>query len=261
MQPVLFLDTCPGGEIGRRTTLRWWRWKRRAGSNPVSGTGPAEMRGFFYYFHFMSPFQKIIRDPSVWGLLAMNLAFIYLYRNDATQYTTVVWLYWCQSVLLGVFNFFDMLTVKSPDVSNFTINNKPATQKQAKGCLPFFFLFHYGIFHFVYIFFLVTDFKISDIDFSYWKWALAALFINQVVLFIQNKNFDREKPRHITGMFFTPYLRIVPMHLTILAPQFLGWTPALTFLVLKTIFDLAGHIISTPYYWNRESQVSKRYFG
>jgi hypothetical protein len=29
---------CPGGEIGRRTTLRWWRPKGCAGSNPVSGT-------------------------------------------------------------------------------------------------------------------------------------------------------------------------------------------------------------------------------
>jgi hypothetical protein len=29
---------CPGGEIGRRTTLRWWRLKGRAGSNPVPGT-------------------------------------------------------------------------------------------------------------------------------------------------------------------------------------------------------------------------------
>ena len=44
----------PGGEIGRRTTLRWWRWKRRAGSNPVSGTKPTkkvpvitELQGFF----------------------------------------------------------------------------------------------------------------------------------------------------------------------------------------------------------------------
>ena len=29
---------CPGGEIGRRTTLRWWRPKGCAGSNPVLGT-------------------------------------------------------------------------------------------------------------------------------------------------------------------------------------------------------------------------------
>ena len=28
----------PGVEIGRQATLRWWCWKRRAGSNPVSGT-------------------------------------------------------------------------------------------------------------------------------------------------------------------------------------------------------------------------------
>ena len=32
------IPQCPGGEIGRRTTLRWWRPKGCAGSNPVLGT-------------------------------------------------------------------------------------------------------------------------------------------------------------------------------------------------------------------------------
>ena len=31
-------DASPGVEIGRQATLRWWCWKRRAGSNPVPGT-------------------------------------------------------------------------------------------------------------------------------------------------------------------------------------------------------------------------------
>lgn len=29
---------CPGVEIGRQATLRWWCSKERAGSNPVLGT-------------------------------------------------------------------------------------------------------------------------------------------------------------------------------------------------------------------------------
>jgi hypothetical protein len=56
-------------------------------------------------------------------------------------------------------------------------------------------------------------------------------------------------------MFFTPYLRIVPMHLTILLPKFLGWTPGLTFLILKTIFDVVGHLVTTKYYWNKEEKI------
>ena len=101
----------------------------------------------------MSSYLKIIRDPAFWALLLVNLLFIYEYNGDAKQYNSFIWLYWCQSVLLGVFTFFDMITLKNVNVDNLTINGKPATPKQAKGCLPFFFLIHYGIFHFVYLIF------------------------------------------------------------------------------------------------------------
>jgi hypothetical protein len=47
------LRICPGGEIGRRTTLRWWRPKGCAGSNPVLGTFISlvsiDLQGFFIY--------------------------------------------------------------------------------------------------------------------------------------------------------------------------------------------------------------------
>jgi len=29
----------------------------------------------------------------------------------------------------------------------------------------------------------------------------------------------------------------------------LDWQPGLTFLILKTVFDLIGHLATTPYYW------------
>jgi len=210
--------------------------------------------GFLLFSPLMSPIQKILRDPAFWALIFMNLLFIYEYKENPKHYTTIIWLYWCQSVLLGVFNFFDMLTLKNASVENMTINGKPATVRQAKGCLPIFFLFHYGIFHLVYFVFLLVDFKISDMDFGMWKWAIAGIFVNQLILFVQNKTKYAGIKRNIGTMFFIPYLRIVPMHLTILLPKFLGWTPALTFLILKTVFDIIGHLVTTKYYWNKEEE-------
>ena len=210
------------------------------------------MLSLFYYFHRMTPIQKIVKDPSFWALVILNVFFIYEYKGNAMQYTTIIWLYWCQSVLLGIFNFFDMLTLKSAKVDNLNINGHPATAKEAKGCLPTFFLFHYGIFHLVYFIFLSIDFKFSDIDFTLLKWALLGLTTNQLIQFIQNKTSYKDTLRNIGTMFFTPYLRIVPMHLTILLPKFLGWTPAITFLILKTVFDIIGHLVTTRYYWNKE---------
>src|SRR5512138_2288391 len=104
------------------------------------------MLNLLYFFTIMSPLQKILRDPSLWALTGLNIFFIYEVKDDPKQYTTVIWLYWLQSVLIGLFNFIDMLTIKTKniDVSNMTFNDKPATPAGAKGCLPVFFLFHYG---------------------------------------------------------------------------------------------------------------------
>lgn len=204
----------------------------------------------------MPPLQKILRDPSFWTLIGLNLFFIYEVKDDPKQYTTVVWLYWVQSVLIGLFNFLDMLTIKAKniDVSNMTINNKPATPAGAKGCLPIFFLFHYSIFHFAYLIFLFIDFRITDTDFSYFSMAAVVILLQQIIHFVQNKIKFANIPRRISVMFFTPYLRIVPMHLTILLPKFLGWAPGLTFIILKSIFDVIGHLITTKYYWSDEEK-------
>jgi len=207
----------------------------------------------------MSPLQKILRDPAMWSLIALNLLFIYEYKDDPRQYTSIIWLYWCQSVLIGVFNFFDMITLKNVDVSDMSFNGKPATVKEAKGCLPLFFLFHYGIFHIVYFVFLLVDFRLSDTNFTYLKWALGGVLLQQVIHFTQNKIKYSSLPRNIGSMFFIPYLRIVPMHLTILLPKFLGWTPALTFLILKTVFDVLGQLITTRYYWSKEELKPEGY--
>jgi hypothetical protein len=210
----------------------------------------------FIFSTTMSPLQKIFRDPSFWTLIALNLFFIYEVKDDPKQYTTVIWLYWLQSVLIGLFNFIDMLTLKTKniDVSNMTFNDKPATPAGAKGCLPIFFLFHYGIFHFVYLIFLFVDFKITDTNFSYLGMAALVVFLQQVIQFVQNKVKFANRSRNIASMFFTPYLRIVPMHLTILLPKFLGWTPGLTFLILKTVFDVIGYLVTTKYYRNNEQR-------
>jgi hypothetical protein len=204
----------------------------------------------------MRSLQKILRDPALWALVGFNLVLIIQYQNDVREYTTIIWLYWCQSVLLGAFTFLDMLTMKAENISveNMTVNNQPATPEKAKGCLPWFFLIHYGGFHFGYMIFIFIDFHITDIDFSSFKWSLLALAISYVFFFIQNKIRYSHIKRNIGTMFFMPYLRIVPMHLTILLPKFLHWTPALTFLILKMAMDVIGHLVTTPYYWKHEKQ-------
>jgi hypothetical protein len=197
----------------------------------------------------MNPLQKILRDPAFWALMGFNIILIVEYRDDPNYYTTLVWIFWVQSVIIGIFNFFDMLTLQKVEVGNFTINDEVPSPAKAKGCLSFFFLVHYGGFHIGYLVFLFISFKFTAIDFYVLKMAFLGLLVSSLIQFIQNKTVYKNVPRSITKMFFVPYLRIVPMHLTILLPQFMHWQPGLTFLVLKAVFDLIGHLATTPYYW------------
>lgn len=209
----------------------------------------------------MRSLTKILRDPALWALVGFNAILIIQYQHDVKEYTTIIWLYWYQSLLLGIFTFIDMLTMKTDSISveNMTINNRPATAKDAKGCFPWFFLVHYGGFHFGYLIFLFIDFKVTDINFYSFKWSLLALAISYVFYFIQNKIKYSQVKRSIGAMFFTPYLRIVPMHLTFLLPKFFHWQPALTFLVLKMAMDIIGHLATTPYYWKHDTKPEEGY--
>jgi hypothetical protein len=49
-------------------------------------------------------------------------------------------------------------------------------------------------------------------------------------------------------LFLLPYLRIVPMHLTILAPALFGLKPSTIFLVLKMIADLVMYFVTRSLY-------------
>lgn len=53
---------------------------------------------------------------------------------------------------------------------------------------------------------------------------------------------ERTVAVNIGSMFFLPYLRIIPMHLMILLPAFLGFRPSLVFLLLKMGADILSFI-------------------
>lgn len=51
-------------------------------------------------------------------------------------------------------------------------------------------------------------------------------------------------PGNIGKMFILPYLRVIPMHLTILLPAFPGVSAITIFLILKTLVDVLFYLIA-----------------
>lgn len=186
--------------------------------------------------------KKMFSNPSFLFLVAGNLFCIWYFQNHPDGFVNVVWVYWFQSIIIGLFNFLLLLTIKNMDATGFKLNNQPVTA-QNKGCAAWFFLVHYGIFHLVYAVFLLVLFGVKLLDLKLLLIGVVAFFIESILNYIRQKQMESRVAARISTLFFMPYLRIIPMHLMILLPAFLGWQPSLLFLVLKMAADLLSFVL------------------
>lgn len=174
--------------------------------------------------------------------MATNLYIIFYYIQHPNSIHTIVAIYWIQSVLIGCFNFIDIITLQNVKPGSFKDDN--TGKDWSIGCAGPFFLLHYGFFHFVYLIFLSTSvLKINQIDWSFARTSFLLLLATSVLHFIQHKLRNKAQAANLGVLFFLPYTRVVPMHLFILIPNFLNITGPLLFLILKTISDVAMYAI------------------
>jgi hypothetical protein len=188
-------------------------------------------------------FFKAGEDISAWSLLAANLITITIAVRFHWNLLELMWLYWAQSVIIGVFNYVRIKRC-GPDPAD-TAN---------------FFALHYGFFHFIYAIFLLAftaEGKILTNNGDPVQWPSVLLLtlvflLNHAFSFFYNQERDASKETPDRLMFF-PYARIFPMHLTLIfGGLFTEFFPNLSqvipmgllfFLGLKTLADLTMHWI------------------
>lgn len=182
------------------------------------------------------------------SLVLSNLLTIVLAVVQRWSLWEVMWIYWGQSVVIGYYNWRKIRRLESFSTDNFTINDRPVAPTRAvRNQVAWFFALHYGMFHFVYMMFLLIG--IGDMS---WFSALGAIVCVAVFAANHRRSFQqslpifvRRKPNIGTVMFF-PYARIVPMHLTLVLGHLLGIRSAgamVMFLGLKTGADVVMHRI------------------
>ena len=194
--------------------------------------------------------KRYLTDINLWFLLGINIWSLLYYQAHPNDFNSVVWLYWGQSVLIGLFNFVDLLTIPAPPIDG----KLPQYFFKSKGCSALFFLCHYQFFHLVYAVFLVSG---KRLDMHFILSALAFYAFNLGIQFYQHKKAQSHEAPDIGKMFFLPYLRIIPMHLMILLPAFFHVTPSIVFLFLKTLADIIMYLITSPVYRVQTSPVTK----
>lgn len=191
------------------------------------------------------------RDLALWSILASNLltlAVALAFRWDVRE---LLWPYWIQSVVIGVFAARRMAVLQRFDVEGFSINDQPATETpQTRRSTVTFFVLHYGFFHFGYLAFLLVGWRaaggaLAPID------LLALAVVGLSFVWSHWKSHREHVQADLAGrpnigkLMFLPYLRVIPMHLVILfgASRGGGAVTVLLFVSLKTLADLVMHRI------------------
>ncbi len=194
------------------------------------------------YFHpdIIPVVYNKLMSRSQWSLLLANLFTIFVASLQRWTLADVMWVYWIQSVIIGVFQFLKILDLKNFSTEGVKINGESVNPTEStKKFMAYFFLLHYGIFHLTYFVFLavgidhtkITGLVITGLTF----------FFNHLISYLSNKESDANQIQNIGQVMAKPYIRIIPMHLSLFfANRFLpGGAPI--FLTVKTVVDLISH--------------------
>lgn len=198
-------------------------------------------------------FVRGIFDPSGIALIISNIITIFLAVKEGWSLGTIMFIYWAQSVIIGIFVFTRILSLKKFSTENFRINHQPVEPTEGtKYFTAFFFLIHYGIFHLAYLMFLfsknpITQSRMVSLSGSviFVLISIAIFFADHLFSFIYNFKEESNKEKNIGTVMFFPYARIIPMHLTIVFGFFLIQSTGglIFFLILKTVADVIMHTI------------------
>ncbi|MBP9758865.1 hypothetical protein KBD45_04150 [Candidatus Dojkabacteria bacterium] len=198
----------------------------------------------------ITPVKKpFFQDYSIWFLLFTNLLTIWFAYRESWDLSVLVWIYWFQSVTIGIFNFIRILQLKEFSTEGVRIGDQPVEPEEwVKVFIAMFFLFHYGIFHLGYLFFMLfSAFPLILFDGLNWSVILYVLlsalffFLNHLFSYFYNRPVDTKK-QNIGTLMFYPYARIIPMHL-IISYAFTSGNMVIPFLLLKTLADVIMHIV------------------
>jgi hypothetical protein len=153
----------------------------------------------------------------------------------------LLWPYWIQSVIVGWYARRRMLALDRFSTEGFTSSGRRVAEDESgKRSTATFFVLHYGIFHLGYLAFLVKEHPVADLRSVAVLVACGVSFVlaQRDTYAVQHAADLRGRP-NLGTLMFLPYLRVVPMHLAILAGvNATGVVAVCVFCGLKTASDL-----------------------
>jgi uncharacterized protein YktA (UPF0223 family) len=214
----------------------------------------AKTLGLNYFFNFVKRHSFLF-----YSILLILTNLIPVYGVFFLEWTTyeVIFLYWLENGVIGFFNIIKMFyaegksanTLMRPYMEYTTNPNVTKYKNQIKRknehLIPFF-LIHYGGFfmiHGAFIMFIFRSNNISPID--CYSSSVAIFLISLVFVYLFSLIFDyfgKKQYKIVTkkSLFWSPYLRVVVIHLIILLGYALVGQKQLiiVFVIFKMVADL-----------------------
>lgn len=186
--------------------------------------------------------------PDVLFLLLTNLAVMVLALARGWRMEPLIWIYWCQNVIIGFFAWRRIKKLRGFSVEGLTIDGRPArADPETRDRVAGFFLLHFGLAHLVYLVLLLSFVeKLSPADSVAAGIGVALFLLNHMYSHRHNMNRDLASRPGLGGIYALPYARVLPMHLVIILGLIWGpesKTGLLFFLTAKTLADLAMHLV------------------
>jgi hypothetical protein len=208
----------------------------------------------------------LMHNFPVISLISANLVTIVLAILGNWDLAMVMFIYWAQSIIIGVFTVFSLLTADAATLAaemEKPIREQGGTGKVTHRFIRFyqcliagFFTVHYGLFHWGYYSFIVDSGLFGTVNLAdpgIWL-SCGLFFANHLYSHITYRHKGEKGSGYVNDQFFTPYRRIIPMHLTIIFGSIVivvleviginSTLPVLVlFLLLKMYSDISAHLI------------------
>jgi hypothetical protein len=209
--------------------------------------------------------RHVWTDLSAWALILTNLITILFAYAEHWAFSTIIWVYWCQTLIIGFFAFFRVIHLT--DISYHGVERiQPKFYSRSKLRNGALFLAHFTVVQGCLTFILGAFLgPVTDQNGIILLSSSLLFFCNHLFSYVYNKKNERVVRKNIGFMVLQPYLRLLPLFVSFL---FIGMIVAVFFLVrdeqlapaayvvlfvLKTGADVIAHIIE-----HRLPEIGKR---
>lgn len=192
-------------------------------------------------------------DRAVYGILASNALTLAVALWQDWPLVLLLWPYWLQSVVIGWYARRRILALTRFSTEGFRIGGSEVEATEAtKRSTANFFAIHYGFFHFGYLVFIAVVGAVGMFgrapglsDFGLIALLGVAFWWTHRDSHRRNLAADVAGEGNIGTLMFLPYLRVFPMHVTIILGGMLsgGSWALLLFTALKTVADVLMHVV------------------